>query len=91
MPNPQRPESARDAVELMTAWLECDDGAPGPFIACLRSKLDGRSSRDSGAGAVELIMGLVYLSGSLLVLLEQEAGIPARETVQALAVEYAPY
>ncbi len=89
MPNKQHPVSACDAIELMTAWFDSDDGAPEPLIACMRSQLDRRPPRDRGAGAVELTMGLTYFSGSLLVLLEQATGTPAREIVQTLALEYA--
>ena len=34
-------------------------------------------------------MGLTYLSGSLLVLLEDETGIAALDTVRQLALQYA--
>ncbi len=34
-------------------------------------------------------MGLTYLSGSLLVLLEDETGIAALDTVRHLALQYA--
>jgi hypothetical protein len=59
------------------------------LIACLRRLLHERPDEDELAAAVELIMGLVYFNGSLLVLREEETGIPARQTVQQLALEFA--
>jgi len=89
MPNEQRPASTRSAIELMTAWLDSPNGPPDLLVECLISHLDGRSPRDNLSHAIELIMGLTYLSGSLLVLLEDETGIPARNTVRHLALQYA--
>lgn len=34
-------------------------------------------------------MGMTYVGGNLLLLLEHETGIPARQTVQELALAYA--
>ena len=89
MPDGHGPASTSSAIELMTAWLDSPDGPPDLLVACLISHLDGLSSRDSLTRAVELIMGFTYLSGSLLVLLEHETGVPARETVRHLALQYA--
>lgn len=89
MPDEQRPTSTRSAIELMTAWLDSPNGPPDLLVDCLISHLDGRSPRDNLSHAIELIMGLTYLSGSLLVLLEDETGIPARDTVRHLALQYA--
>jgi len=89
MPNEQRPASTRSAIELMTAWLDSPNGPPDLLVDCLISHLDGRSPRDNLSHAIELIMGLTYLSGSILVLLEDETGIPARDTVRRLALQYA--
>jgi hypothetical protein len=89
MPNEQRPASTRSAIELMTAWLDSPNGPPDLLVECLISHLDGRSPRDNLSQAIDLIMGLTYLSGSLLVLLEDETGIPARNTVRHLALQYA--
>ncbi len=85
----QRPDSVRSAIELMAAWLQRPDGPPDLLIACLRHQLLDRPDGDELAAAVELIMGLVYFNGSLLVLREEETGVPTRQTVQQLAMEYA--
>ncbi len=85
----QRPESVRLAIELMAAWLQRPNGPPDLLIACLRHQLHERPDGDELAAAVELIMGLVYFNGSLLVLREEETGTPTRETVQELALEFA--
>ena len=89
MPTGQRPASTRTAIALMTAWLDSPAGPPDLMVDCLISHLDGQSSRDSLSRAVELIMGFTYLSGSLLVMLEDATGIPAQEMVRNLALEYA--
>ena len=84
------PESLPSAIELMTAWLECSDDSPGPLIARLRDIISERpADGDQLAAAVELIMGMTYLSGSLLCLLERESGLPARATLQELALQHA--
>ena len=89
MPTGQRPASTRAAIALMTAWLDSPAGRPDLMVDCLISHLDGQSPRDNLSHAVELIMGFTYLSGSLLVMLEDATGIPAQEMVRHLALEYA--
>ena len=73
----------------MTAWLDSPAGPPDLLIDCLISHLDGPSSKANLSRAVELIMGFTYLTGSLLVVLESETGVPAQQTVRKLALEYA--
>ena len=84
----QRPESATShradgSVAPTAQW------APDLLVACLRHQLHERPDGDELAAAVELIMGLVYFNGTLLVLREEETGTPTRETVQELALEFA--
>ncbi len=87
MSDSRRPESARSAIELMTAWLDSPDGPPDLLIDCLCNHL--KESPDELTAAVELIMGQTYLCGSLLVLLEEETGVEARKTLQQFALHYA--
>jgi len=89
MPDQQRPPGARHAIELVTAWLDSPTGPPDLLLDCLRSHLDERSSPDALAGAMELISGLTYLSGSLLVMLELETDVAASEILRRIALEYA--
>jgi hypothetical protein len=89
MPSGERPASTRSAIELMTAWLDSPAGPPDLLIDCLISHLDGPSSKANLSRAVELIMGFTYLSGSFLVMLEDETGVPAQELVRNLALQYA--
>jgi hypothetical protein len=89
MTNAQCPDSARGAIELMTAWLAKPDGPPDVMIDNLSRQLDRHPDRDNLVAAVELIMGLTYLCGSLMGLREHETGIATQKTVQDLALEYA--
>ena len=41
------------------------------------------------AGAVTLVMGMIYLCGSLLALREHETGITTRQTLRELGLKYA--
>ena len=41
------------------------------------------------AGAVTLVMGMIYLCGSLLALREHDTGITSQQTVRDLGLEYA--
>jgi hypothetical protein len=77
----------------MSAWLECPDD-PDDSVERLAGRLQSIISEpcagdDHLAGAVELILGMTYLNGPLLFLLEERSGITARETLQALALHYA--
>ena len=82
--------SARSAIDLMKAWLDCPEGAPPDgMIECLRSKVEQHPTGDGFVGAIELIMGLVRLTGSLLVMRELETGVPDWETLMDLASEWA--
>jgi hypothetical protein len=89
MPNAQQTACARSAIELMAAWLDCPDGPPDRLVERLRSHVEGHPSQDSLIGAAELVMGMTYLCGSLLVMREFETGITAQETLLDLALEYA--
>ena len=80
MSNPQRTECARSAIELMAAWLGCPDGPSDRLVERLRNQVDGHPSGDRVVGATELIMGMTYLCGSLLVMREFETGITGQET-----------
>jgi len=88
MPHPRRPDSAGNAIDLMTAWLDSTDGPPDLLQARLRHHIRGHPD-GRFAGAVTLIMGMIYLCGSLLVLRELETGITPQQTVRDLGLEYA--
>jgi hypothetical protein len=85
----RRTESARMAIELMTTWLECPDDEPARLVEYLRRHIDRQPSPNRHVVAAELIMGMTYIAGSLLVLRELEVGITAQETLLELALEYA--
>src|SRR4051812_46590063 len=89
MSNPRQTECARSAIELMAAWLESPDGPPDRLVESLRSHIEEHPSKDRLIGAAELVMGMTYLCGSLLVMRELETGITAQETLLDLALEYA--
>jgi hypothetical protein len=89
MPDPAG-ESVSHAIELMTAWLECPDDSVSPLAARLQRIISEPCAGDSHlAGAVELVLGLTSLNGSLLFLLEEKGGITAHETLQQLALQFA--
>ena len=89
MPNPA-PESVPHAIELMTTWLECSEDSPDLLIGRLRTIIgDSSVPGEQLVAATELLMGMTYLNGSLLVLLEHESGVKAREFLQELALQYA--
>jgi hypothetical protein len=73
----------------MTAWLDTPDGPPDLLISRLENHIQEHPSGDPLSGAVTLIMGMIYLCGSLLVLREYETGISMRQTVRDLGLEYA--
>ena len=88
MPDPAG-ESVSHAIELMTAWLECPDDSMS--LAARLQRIISEPCAGDGhlAGAVELVLGLTSLNGSLLFLLEERSGITARETLQELALQFA--
>jgi hypothetical protein len=73
----------------MTAWAASPDGPPDLLFDCLRRQIDERPESERPAAAVELIMGMTNLCGTLLVLLEGEFGPDPRETLRQLAAHYA--
>lgn len=89
MPDSSRTESVRNAIDLMTAWLDSPDGPPDLLLDRLGAQIEGHPGGDRLGGAVTLIMGLTHLCGSLLVLREQETGISTTQTVRTLGLEYA--
>jgi hypothetical protein len=88
MSDARRPESTQGAVELMTAWLAAPDGPPVLMMQTLERHIEDHPSGDRLIGAVELIMGLTHLCGSLLALRELENGIPSQRSMQDLALEF---
>jgi hypothetical protein len=70
----------------MTAWLARPDGPPDLVLATLERRIEEHPSGDRLVGAVELIMGLTYLCGSLLALRELDDGIPGQQTIHDLAL-----
>ena len=89
MSDSHRTDCALSAIDLMAAWLGCPDGPPDLMVERLRSHVDGHPSRDRLVGATELIMGMTYLCGSMLVMRELETGVLAQETLLDLALEFA--
>lgn len=83
------PERVRDAIALMTAWSDRPDGPPDLLADCLRRAIDERPAEVRLVAAVELIMSMTYVCGSLLVLREEESGVPAQATLRTLALHYA--
>ncbi|MGH3506866.1 MAG: hypothetical protein ACRDO2_06645 [Nocardioidaceae bacterium] len=83
------PERVRDAIELMTAWSDRPDGPPDLLVDCLRRHVDERPEQVRVIVAVELVMSLTYLCGSLLMLREEESGVTAQETLRGLALHFA--
>ena len=88
MPRSRRPDNAGDAIDLMTAWLDSPDGPPDLLQVRLTHLIRGHPDGKL-AGAVTLIMGMIYLCGSLLALREHETGIPSQQTVRGLGLEFA--
>jgi hypothetical protein len=82
-------ERTRDAIELMTAWAARPDGPPDLLLDCIRRQIDERPESERSAAAVELIMGMTHLCGTLLVLIEGDFGPDPRETLRQLAAHYA--
>ena len=89
MPNPRHEASARSAVELMTAWLASPDGPPTLLLETLERHIKEHPNGDLVNGAVELIIGLTKLCGSLLVLRELETEVSGQRTLQDLRLEIA--
>jgi hypothetical protein len=89
MLEPRRTESFQGAVELMTAWMAKPDGPPDLVLETLERRIEQHPSGDRLVAAVELIMGLAYLSGSLLVLRDLDNNIPPEQTIQDLALAIA--
>ena len=88
MPDSPRSESACHAVDLMTAWLDSPDGPPDLLISRLDNHIQRHPIGDL-YGAITLIMGMIYLCGSLLALRQHETGITTRQTLRDLGLEYA--
>jgi hypothetical protein len=88
MPDSPRPNCARNAIEVMTAWLDSPDGPPDLMLSRLCKTVQGHPKGDL-YGATSLIMGMIYLCGSLLALREHETGNTTRQTLRDLGQEYA--
>lgn len=83
------PERVRDAIELMTAWMDRPDGPSDLLVDCLHRHIDQRPQQVRVIVAVELVASLTYLCGSLLMFREEETGITAQETLRELALHVA--
>ena len=88
MPDLHRPDSARKAIEVMTAWLESPDGSPDLLLSRLRAEVQDHPNGDL-YGSVSLIMGMIYLCESMLALREHETGITTGRTLRELGLKYA--
>jgi hypothetical protein len=87
--DPRFRASLEGAVELMTAWLSTPDGPPDLVLEVLELRLEDHPSGDRVVAAVELIMDMMRLCGSVLALHELETGASAERTIQDLALDLA--
>ena len=85
MDDPRRTASVQGAVEVMTTWLATPDGPPDQVLEALERRIEEHPSGDRVIAAVELIMGMINLCGSVLTLRELDSGISAKQTIRDLA------
>lgn len=81
--------AAQGALELMTAWADRPDGPPDLFLEVMERRIEEHPSGDRLVAAVELVMGMTRLCGSVLNLREMEEGIPVKRTLQDIALHLA--
>ena len=86
---PRRTPSVEGAVELLMAWLATPDGPPDLVVEVLTRRIENHPSGDPVVAAVELIMGMTHVCGSVLSLRQLETDIPAERTIQDLALHLA--
>lgn len=78
-----RNQYVRDAIALMTAWL--DESHGGRFaLETLEQILNDRSPHDHLVGLEDLVAGLIGLCGDLLSMREEETGITMAESLREL-------
>jgi hypothetical protein len=77
-----------NAIELMTAWTARPDGPPDLLVASLHRQLDEAPVEFRLSAAVELIMGMTTLCGSLLTIYELGLGIAPEEMLRDLALHF---
>jgi hypothetical protein len=82
-------QGVRNAIEMMTSWLESPDDLSELYLLRLRSNLADRPDGDALAGAVELVMGMTALCGGLLVTLAEASEATESEILQRFALLYA--
>jgi hypothetical protein len=70
-------------------WLTTPDGPPDQVLEALQRRIEEHPSGDRVIAAVELIMGMMHLCGSVLTLRELDSGISAMQTIQDLAFHLA--
>jgi hypothetical protein len=82
-------EGVRNAIELMTSWLESPDALSELFVRRLRTNIAERPDGDAVAGAVQLVMGMTELCGGLLITLADATEVTESEALQQFALLYA--
>jgi len=82
-------EGVRNAIELMTSWLESPDALSELFVRRLRTTIAERPDGDAVAGAVQLVMGMTELCGGLLITLADATEVTESEALQQFALLYA--
>jgi len=77
-----------NAIALMTAWAASPDGPPDLLVDCLRHHIQERPPEVQLAVAVELIMSMTQLCGSLLLLLEEGLELAPQDVLRELALHF---
>jgi hypothetical protein len=86
---PHQADLTRHAVAIMTAWG--DNGDDASFgIDTLTDIIQERGKGDLWTGAVDVIGGLVNLTGLLLVQRFKDTGQDERATLQLVATDISP-
>jgi hypothetical protein len=78
-----------NAIELMTAWADSPDGPPDLLLDCLRRHIDDSPPEARLVAAVELIMSMTYLCGSMMIFIEEELGVSPSELLREFALHHA--
>jgi hypothetical protein len=83
---PHQADLTRQAVAIMTAWLECE-GDSRFGIQTIADILDDRDDGDLFTAAVELIAGFVNLTGLLMLQRYSDTGQDEGSTLRLLAAD----
>ena len=83
---PRQADLTREAVAIMTAWVESGDDATFG-IRTLTDIVEERGNGDVFAGAIEVLGGFVNLAGLLMVQRYKDTGQDERATLQLVAAD----